>query len=139
MGAAVDESNALCVEGSRQPAWTSAQSTYLVKGNWLDKLFQACRLTLSFCEEYLYNWRDGLARKKQNLDLRKSISLSRMLKRELKFFALTLLCTSLSEKFLKQWLGLQAPRHHACVTLFWLYTLRNMSAVCYRVVVGTMV
>ena len=61
VGTAVDESGALCVEGNRQPAWTTAQSTYRVKGNWLDKLLQAYKLTLSVYEECLYKCRDGLA------------------------------------------------------------------------------
>ena len=61
VGAIVDESNALCVAGNRQPAWTKAQSTYRVKGNWLDKPRQAYRLTSNVYEEYLYKCRDGLA------------------------------------------------------------------------------
>ena len=37
---------------------------------------------MSFCEEYLYNWRDGLARKKRNLDLRKAKEEEQPLKRD---------------------------------------------------------
>ena len=82
VGTAVDESNSLCVEGNRQPAWTNAQSTYRVKGNWLDKLLQAYKLTLSVYEEYLYKCRDGLALRKRNLDLLKAKEEEQTLKRD---------------------------------------------------------
>ena len=52
------------------------------QGNWLDKLLQACKLTLSAYEEYLYKCRDGLAHRKRNLDLLKASEEKHTLERE---------------------------------------------------------
>ena len=78
----VDQNDALCVEGNRKPAWTSAANTHAVKGAWLDKLLRAYKLSPTVCEDYLYCCRDGAATRKRSLDLLKAKHEEQALKRE---------------------------------------------------------
>ena len=65
VGTVVDQNDALCVEGNRKPAWTSASNTYAVKGAWLDKPLLAYKLSLTVYEKqaYLHDWIKARAEK----------------------------------------------------------------------------
>jgi hypothetical protein len=67
-GTVRDSAGGLCVAGNYQPAWTNIDFTYVVKGQWLDKLFRAYKLSTAVYEEYIYLARDGVPTRKRNLD-----------------------------------------------------------------------
>ena len=57
-----------CVAGNYTPAWTGDKQTYPVKGEWLDRLLKAYKLSFDTYESYLYLARDGVPSRKRNLE-----------------------------------------------------------------------
>lgn len=58
----------VCVAGNYEPAWTRAKHTYAVRGEWLDRLWRAYKLSFDTYDAYLHLARDGVPYRKRNLE-----------------------------------------------------------------------
>ena len=67
-GTVRNASGELLVAGNYEPAWTDARCKYTVKGQWLDSLFKAHKLSFETYDDYVHLARDGVPYRKRNLD-----------------------------------------------------------------------
>ena len=72
-----------CVEGSYEPAWTSARNRYQVLGKWPENLWKQYKLSNECYETYLFACRDGCVARKRNLDAAKEEQAARAEREEM--------------------------------------------------------
>ena len=73
-----------CVAGNYKPAWTGEPKSYPVRGQWVDNLLKAYKLTLDSYDAYLHLCRDGVPFRKRNLEALRQREDELELKHELK-------------------------------------------------------
>ena len=66
-GTCVDRTGSLCVWGNYAPSWTDSKYRYVVRGDWVDKLWQDRHLSHATYREYVVLCRDRVPVRLRNL------------------------------------------------------------------------